>query len=136
LAVKPEDSAALTWKGLALVGQAMAGPAAERKTRLRAARALIVRANRADTEATLPLLGYYRSFAAAGEPATPAAVDGLAKASESVPAAPTTRLLLGQELARRGNVVDARRILRPVADGPYDSPEKPRAKALLNTLPR
>jgi hypothetical protein len=134
LAIKADDPAALTWKGTAMVAQAAAGPAAERTARLRAARALIVRGNRADTEATLPLIGYYRSFAAAGERATPAAVDGLAKASESVPAAPATRLLLGQELARSGNAADARRILRPIADGPYDSPEKPRAKAVLNSL--
>ncbi len=132
LALLPDNPAALSWKGVALARLAAAGPADRRDAELKAARALIVRANRLDTEATLPLIAYYRSFADAGLPAPDVAVDGLAKASESVPAAPTTRLLLGTELARRGDRRGARKVLRPVVDGPYDSPEKPLAQAVLS----
>ncbi len=134
LALMPESSPALAWKGIALVHLAIAGPAADRDTKLEQARALIVRANRSDTEATLPLIAYYRSFADAGQAPPDIAVLGLVKASERVPSAPATRLLLGEELARRGDAEDARKTLRPVADGPFDSPEKPQARAVLASI--
>ncbi len=124
LALSPENPSALTWKGTALVGLAVAGPASERAAKLQEARALIVRANRADTEAPLPLIAYYRSFADAGETPPDIAVLGLAKASEIVPSAPTVRLMLGEELARRGDKIDALKALRPIADGAYDFARK------------
>ena len=40
----------------------------------------------------------------------------------------------GQALAGRGQAKAARRTLLPVAKGPYESPEKPKAKALLEGL--
>lgn len=134
LALVPESSPALAWKGVALVHIAVAGPTAGREAKLEEARALIVRANHADTEATLPLIAYYRSFADAGEAPPDIALEGLAKASESVPSAPTTRLLLGEALAARGDAVDARRALLPIADGPYDSPERARAREVLASV--
>ncbi len=134
LALAPESPPAMAWKGVALTQQAIAAPASARKNKLRVARAAIARANRADTEAVLPLLAYYRSFADAGETAPDVAVDGLAKAVALVPSAPTTRLLLGSELARRGEADAARKTLRPVADGPYDSPERAKARAVLESL--
>jgi hypothetical protein len=134
LAKAPNRPEALLWKGVALAQQANAGPASQRKGRLRIARGFIVRANKADTEAVMPLLAYYRSFD--GDPAPDAAVLGLVKANEVVPSAPTTRLMLGEELAKRGDAEGARRMLLPVAAGAYDSPEKARAQEILNGLPR
>ncbi|MEI9928523.1 MAG: hypothetical protein WDN44_13525 [Sphingomonas sp.] len=131
LALAPESAVALAWKGIALAQLAISGTQAEREAKLREARGYIARANRADTEAPLPLIGYFHSFADAGQAPPDIAVEGLIKASEGVPAAPATRLALGQELARRGDALDARRALLPVADGAYDSPEKPAAKAAL-----
>jgi tetratricopeptide (TPR) repeat protein len=131
LAVAPANADALTWKGIALTRQAVAGSAAERPARLKAARAAIARANRSDTEDPLPLIAYYRSFADAGEAAPDVAVAGLRKAVESVPAAPGPRLLLGEALVKRGELEAARKALRPVADGAYDSPERTRARILL-----
>ncbi len=134
LALSPENPSALTWKGIAMVQLAITGPATDRPARLAEARAVIVRANRADTEAPLPLIAYYRSYADAGEPAPDIAVLGLIKASETVPSAPSIRLMLGEELARRGDAGDAAKALRPVADGAYDSPEKAQAIAVLASL--
>ena len=134
LAQAPDRPAALLWKGVALAQQANAGPSSQRKSRLRTARGYIVRANKADTEAVMPLLAYYRSFA--GDKAPDAAVLGLIKASEIVPSAPTTRLMLGEELAKRGDAAGARRMLLPIVAGAYDSPEKARAQEILNGLPR
>jgi hypothetical protein len=136
LATAPDRPEALLWKGVALARMAAAAPPAERKPRLAAARALIVRANRADTEAVAPLLAYYRSFAEAGETPPDAAVLGLVKASRLVPASPGIRLMLGEALARRGEYSTARTVLLPVVAGAYDSPELPEAKQLLASAPR
>lgn len=116
--------------------QAKTLPGSERGAMLRHARGTIARANRADTEASAPLLAYYHSFIDAGEPAPTIAVDGLTKALSAVPNAPTTRVALGTELAARGLVPSARATLMPVARGGYDSPERASALAALRSLPR
>jgi hypothetical protein len=134
LAVAPQRPAALAWKGVGTARQAVAGPADQRRAGLKAARALMVRANRGDPEAVVPLLAYYRSFSESGEKPSDAAARGLIKASEAVPSATVTRLMLGEEYARRGNAPATRQTLRPVAIGAYDSPERPRAKALLESV--
>lgn len=136
LALAPGTAPATTWRGIALAQQAVAAPAAERAARLHEARATIGRANRIDTEAVLPLLAYYRSFVAAGDPVPDIAVDGLTKALMRVPDAPATRLALGTALAARGIDDAARTTLRPVAAGAYDSPERPAAEAALAALAR
>jgi len=99
--------------------------------RLKAARAEIARANRADPDNPLPLLAYYRSFAEAGEAPPDIAIEGLMKVVDTVPTAPGPRLLLGEALVRRGNSAAARRTLLPVANGAYETPERVRAQALL-----
>lgn len=134
LAQAPNRGGALLWKGVALAQQANAGPEGQRAAKLRTARIYIVRANREDTEAVMPLLAYYRSYPAGHAP--DAAVAGLMKASDIVPSAPATRLMLGEELAKRGDTMGARRMLLPIAAGAYDSPEKARAKQILAGLPR
>jgi hypothetical protein len=134
LTLAPNSASALAWKGIALAQQAVAGPAEERKAKLRTARLAIARANRADTEAILPLLGYYRSFSEAGEAPPAIAVDGAAKVVESVPSAPTPRLMLGEGLAAHGEAEAARRALLPVAKGPYESPERSKAQKVLEAI--
>ncbi|NIJ20700.1 tetratricopeptide (TPR) repeat protein [Sphingomonas naasensis] len=131
LAADPNSSDARGWRGTALLAEALAAPDAERKARLRAARAEIARANRADPDNPLPLLAYYRSFAEAGEAPPDIAIEGLMKVVDTVPAAPGPRLLLGEALLRRGDAAAARRALLPVAYGPDASPERTRALNLL-----
>jgi hypothetical protein len=131
LALAPNNASGLAWRGIALAQQAVAGPASERKAGLRAARVVIARANRADTEAVLPLLGYYRSFAEAGEKPPALAVDGVAKAVAVVPSAPAPRVMLGEALVAHGQPKEARRVLLPVAKGAYESPERAKARTLL-----
>ena len=135
LALSPNRSGALLWKGVALSHIALKGPASERRAKLREARGWIARANRADTEAVQPLIAYFRSFVDAGEPVPDVALQGLMKACDIVPSSPVTRLMLGEELARRGDVSGARRALLPIAVGAYDSPERARAQAVLASLP-
>lgn len=131
LTVDSNNSDARAWKGSALLAQALAAPAAERRAKLKTARAEIARANRADPDNPLPLLAYYRSFAEAGEAPPDIAIEGLMKVVDTVPAAPGPRLLLGEALVRRGNSAAARRALLPVANGAYETPERIRAQALL-----
>jgi tetratricopeptide (TPR) repeat protein len=131
LAADPNSSDARAWRGSALLAQALAAPAAERRAKLKAARAEIARANRADPDNPLPLLAYYRSFAEAGEAPPDIAIEGLMKVVDTVPAAPGPRLLLGEALVRRGNSAAARRALLPVANGAYEAPERVRAQKLL-----
>jgi len=130
-ALSPRDTTALVWKGTALAQLAMRGPAAERQRRLKEARRIIVKANRQDPEGVLPLIAFYKSFVAAGEQAPDLAVDGVAKVVDSSPAAPSPRLKLGEELMKRDREDAARNTLLPVANGPFDTPEKPAAAALL-----
>jgi len=132
--IAPADTRALMWKGYAMVQQAVSQPPALRATTIASARDLIVRANQIDHEAIGPLMAYYASFADLGETPSAAAMDGLQKAMEEVPAAPETRLTLATALAKRGEYDVARPVIMPVAAGAYDTPEKPAAKDLLAHL--
>jgi hypothetical protein len=131
IALSPRDTTALVWKGAALAQLAARAPAAERPRRLNEARRFIARANRRDPEGILPLIAYYNSFAVAGEHAPDMAVEGLARIVASSPAAPGPRLKLGEEFIRRDLEDAARDTLLPVANGPFETPEKPAAAALL-----
>jgi len=133
-AIAPADARALMWKGYAMVRQAVSQPPALRATTLASARDVIVRANRIDHDAIGPLMAFYASFADLGEAPNAAAIDGLQKAMEEVPAAPETRLALATALAQRGQYDVARPVIMPVAAGAYDTPEKPAAKDLLAHL--
>ena len=130
----PNDARVLVWKGLGKVLQAASAQPAAREPILAEARALIVRANQSDHEAIGPLLAYYTSFVAAGEQPSVAAIDGLQKAMEEVPAASETRLELAKALVGRGQPDVAKPIILPVAAGAYDTPEKPAARALLGQI--
>jgi len=132
--IAPADTRALMWKGYAMVQQAASAPPAERPALLASARDLIVRANQTDHDAVDPLMAYYASFADVGETPSSVAIDGLQRAMEEVPNAPETRLTLATALIKRGQYDVARPVILPVAAGPYDTPEKPAAKALLARL--
>jgi hypothetical protein len=134
LAAAPANRIALAWNGAGALETALTAPPEARAPALGAARREIVRANRADSEATVPLLSYYASYADAGETPPPPALAGLLKADDSVPASPAIALRVGEALAARGNKEGARRALLPVAAGAYASPERDKARALLATL--
>jgi len=130
-ALAPADSTSLAWKGIAMVQLAAAAPESEREAGFIAARKVIAAANRADLEAVQPFLAYYASFVASGTKPPVSAVDGLQKAVTEVPSAPASRLQFATALADRGQLDGARTVIMPVASGPYDSPERPAARALL-----
>lgn len=127
----PDDPHALGWKGVALTGAALAGAAGERPDGLRRARAALERAIARDADVPLPLIAYFESYAKAGERVPEEAMAAMAKAIRLVPAAPGSRLALGTELVRQGQPDLARRLLYPVLFGPYESPERKAARAML-----
>lgn len=131
LALSPDETRALVWKGAGMTQLAAHAPAGERRRRLNEARKVIVKANRADPQGVLPLIAFYNSFAAAAEPAPDSAVDGLFQVVASSPVAPSPRLKLGEELIRRDLQAEARKTLLPVAKGPFETPEQPAAATLL-----
>lgn len=133
LATAPDDVAALAWRGVALTDLAVAGPPAERTTRLVAARRTIERAMQLGGAAPRPLIAYFESFTKAAEPASEMAIRGLTTVIRGAPAAPGPRLLLSQELVRQGQADLARRLLVPVLYGAYESSEKSAAQHLFAT---
>lgn len=130
-ALAPADVRPQTWQGLAMALAAIAGPAGEREAALTRARRLIIAANHRQTDAPGPLLAYHQTFVAAGQPLPVGAVDGMQQVMEEVPAAPGPRLALATALVDRGRADAARGVILPVAIGPYASPERPAAQALL-----
>lgn len=131
LSAAPRSARALAWKGVALTQQAMAAPADMRGAALAGARDAFERALVIDPQDPVAAMGWFRSFAVAEEPIPDAAVAAVAKVAAASPAAPWPRLLLGEELVRRGQVDLARRLLQPVLFGAYNSPEKKAAQALF-----
>jgi hypothetical protein len=127
----PDNVRALSWKGLALAGDAAAKAGSARSGDLKAARATLARAIGLDGEAPLPRIAYFQSFTLAGEAVPDDAMAGMAQVVRIVPAAPGPRLSLGAELIRRGQPDLARKLLYPVLFGPYDTPERKQAQALL-----
>lgn len=134
LAQSPQNGRALAWQGVALTDQALAGPSNERASTLAMARGMIERALQIDPRDPIAAIAYFQSFAKAGERVPESVMIGLAKVAASVPAAPTPRLLLGEELVRQGKVDLAQRLLKPVLYGAYDSPEKRAAQALFSPV--
>lgn len=131
LETSPDDVRALSWKGLALTGEAAAKEGDMRSAELQTARAMIARAIGLDGDAPQPRIAYFQSFVLAGEPVPDEAMAGMAQVVRMVPAAPGPRLSLGAELLRRGQPDLARKLLSPVLFGPYDSPERKQAEAMF-----
>ena len=131
LETSPDDIRALSWKGFAQAGEAATKTGSARSDDLKAARATIARAIGLDGEAPLPRIAYFQSFPLAGEAVPDDAMAGMAQVVSTVPAAPGPRLSLAAELIRRGQPDLARKLLYPVLFGPYDSPERKQAEAML-----
>lgn len=134
-AVAPDRVDALAWKGVAQTDAAIAAPAATRAGLLSEARKTLTRAITLDATAPLPLIAYFESFTKAGERAPDDAMRGMTIAIRSVPDAPGPRLILAQELVRRGNPDIARRLMGPILNGAYDSPERQAAMHMFGAAP-
>ncbi|HEX8525563.1 DUF1570 domain-containing protein [Allosphingosinicella sp.] len=124
LAQAPNHSRALLRKAINL--EARSGAEGRR-----AARPLIVRANRSDQADPLPLIAYYRSFGLGVETPPPLALDGLLLAAQLVPQAIDVRLIAGAASVRAGRLDEADEVLRPTAYAPHGGGTAQKAQALL-----
>lgn len=134
LRFRPNDVHALARKAIAMSVQAKALPAAQREARAEEARALAVKANHLNKNDPLPLLAYYESYHAAGEPAPKVAVTGLMQVVSMRPRETLPRELLVDDLASRRRWREAIGWLGPLANSPHDSPLRDSAREKMEWL--
>lgn len=118
LALQPHHVDALLTKGVAALMRAKKAKATDPAV-WAAARSWLVKANRADPNAVLPLFLYYQSFLVAKAKPTPDAVKGLMRAEALAPDSGDVRLVLARQMLIDGEVPAARTLLQPVAYAPH-----------------
>jgi hypothetical protein len=100
----------------------------------KAARGLIVKANRANVNDPMPLLRYYESWAAEGVEPNPVAYDGIRRAFEMVPEATNMRMAYAFSLAKQKKYDDAIKLVEPVAFAPHESRDSIAARGIIARL--
>lgn len=118
LAIQPNLSRALLWKGMAIVGRLRAANDRD-AAKWRAARGYIIRANRADPGDALPLYQNYLTYRYTGQEPNQTARDGLLLAHQLLPQQRGIRFTLVRDLAERGESEAAIALLRPIANSPH-----------------
>ncbi|HEX8624826.1 MAG TPA: hypothetical protein VF782_07080 [Allosphingosinicella sp.] len=134
LAVQPRHARGMALKSLNVARAAGALQGAARTARAGEARALAVKANRADPDDTLPLLAFYESFRLAGEKPSKAAIDNLAAVVATRPDDTSARQLLVDQFAADGRWALAIETLRPIANSPHESPRRVAAREQMAKL--
>jgi len=134
LALQPSHVGGVVLKSLLMSDAAakLSGPA--RSAKATEARHLAMAANKADPADALTYVAFYWSYPAAGQPAPPSAVAGLAAAVEKLPANTGVRQMLVDELASEGRFREAVFALSPIANDPHDSPMRQAAREKLAKL--
>ena len=115
VALAPNSARARYFLGAVELARAEAADDDKRATLAAAGKADILAANRLDPDDPLPLIGFYRSFGAAGLPAPEAARNALMGAVQIVPQDGNTRLMLVRDLLVRGDKPHAIMLLKPLA---------------------
>lgn len=131
LALKPDHWEAQLRKAQALIGLAEAAPDAEKAALAKDARKWALKANASNPPAHEPLLYYYQSFGAEGKRAPDDAVASLEQVVATIPQIDAPRLMLAAELITRREYPLARKILKPLAYSPHESPDQAAAQAML-----
>lgn len=108
LAIDPQNSPALVYKGRALMEQARQAPD---KADWEKVRGYFMQANRVDREDPEPLMLFYESFGAAGETATPNAIEGLLYAQLIAPQDRGLRIMAASELLNSKRFREAKSLL-------------------------
>jgi hypothetical protein len=122
LAINPADPRAMLYKGLAQMREFVRTDVSD-PAQWKAARGLVVKANRAEPDNPYPLFHYYRSFADQGVAIPELAVKGLARAQQLVPQDGRFRIAYAQVLIREKRFKDALTLVKPVAFDPHDGSE-------------
>lgn len=134
LTLSPSDVRASLRKAEALLAQARDQTTQRQDADISAARALITKAKTNAPDDPLALIAYYRSFGRRGTAAPADAIDALRSAVRLIPQLYGPRLTLASELIARGNLGEARAILRPLANSPHESGASVRARAMLEEI--
>ncbi len=131
----PDNPDALLYRAVAAVGElvrANTDDVAQWKT----ARAMIVKANRADPENPYPLFHYYKSFQQQGIRPIVAAGSGLAKAFELLPQDTNLRFTYAQYLIDQNKLVAAKSVFKPMAYAPHSGSGGNYARSMVEKLDR
>ena len=134
LAMQPSNVGGMVLKSMLMSDAAMALTGPARVAKGAEARNLAKAANKADAGNALTYVAYYKSFPAAGQPAPPAAVDGLMAAVEKLPANTDVRQMLVDEFASEGRFAEAMFTLSPIANDPHDSSMRQAAREKMTKL--
>jgi tetratricopeptide (TPR) repeat protein len=118
LAIDPANSRALLWKGLSQTHALLAAKSHDGAV-WKAARASIIKANRANPNDPLPLFENFQSYRDQGITPPESAVKGLEGAQILVPQNPILRIFFAVALADRQQTAEAVEILLPVANDPH-----------------
>lgn len=131
IAADSKEVNAYVQKGYALFR--IAEDADDREAAFKDARKPFVALNKLENDHPLPLIYYYRSFAAQGKP--PAlAVDGLARAVELAPFDFSLRFDLAQQYMRDNKMDAAKAMLLPVANNPHGGGMAKSAQDLIDKI--
>jgi tetratricopeptide (TPR) repeat protein len=133
LATDPKSIHALLYKGMAQVEIAKKANVTD-EAKWKAIRGCFIRANKLDTEYPEPLIQYYRSFTAAKQRPSKAAVDGLLYAYALAPYDMGLRLQAGRVLLAEGATKPARVAFEPIAYGPHYGGLAQQARGVIDAL--
>jgi hypothetical protein len=100
----------------------------------KAARSILIAANRLDTEDPEPLTYYYKSFTEEGTAPSRNAISAIHYASSLMPQDGDVRLLSALQYARDGKTADARKALVPIAYAPHGGEKADMAKEMIAKL--
>jgi hypothetical protein len=131
LALEPTNIMAMAYKAR-IMGRRTAAAHGDTAA-WRQVRSTILRANRLDPNHALPLVLYYDSFVAAGEPAPEAAKNGLLRAIVLVPQDETLRVRIAWDALRANDLPTVRRVLAPLAFSAHSGSENP-ALTIVNKI--
>jgi tetratricopeptide (TPR) repeat protein len=134
LAIRPDDRGAMTLKSMLISRRSASLSGDARKELVARARAMAVKANRANPDDPRPLLAYYQSFNLTGEAVPKAAVDGLMQAVSLLPRDGAPRQLLVDRLASEKRFDEAMAWLMPVANSTHRSPRREKARQQMEQL--
>lgn len=127
LAVDPVSVQALLYRGMVKLRQAYEAKSQD-KAVWSAARQSIVAANRADPDDAEPLWWYWQSFAMQGVDPTKSAIVGLYRAQELAPQDESVRFAAAMARLKADELVEAKRLLRPVAYQPHAPADNPASR--------
>jgi tetratricopeptide (TPR) repeat protein len=131
LRIKPGHSRALLLRGEIAVRKVMADKKDDPNA-WKAARSLIVKANRADVNDPLPLFRYYESWKQQGIAPPQTAKDGLRRVFTLVPESSEVRFAFAGMLANDNQYETAINVIKPLAFDPHNNGQATVARKLLD----